>query len=333
LAPQRKEVTVATPSRRKQSSTWQGNDDATTPRAVTTADLPSLVSLLRELDRAETGGAFTTEADVGRILNKSRTLADDSYLLQVVDGPAGFAVLDILHDRKHVRANLGVHPDHVAAAPTLLAWVEQRTQQIADKNRWRTTTALTWQLPGALIEPALCERDWKPVRRFSHLTRSLNSDLTVPALAQGVSVNTAEDDHVQREVHAVLEAAMAGHWEHRAQSPEHFLDDEHAATGYDPSLWYLARVGGQPAAAVIARQLPDQGWIGWVGTHPDCRGRGLARLLVLKAMTELRRRDSTRVALDLDTGNTTGALRLYESVGMSADYTADQWRHEVPSAN
>lgn len=333
MALQGKEVTVATPPGSRQSSPWQDDDDGTTARAVTPADVPSLVSLLRELDRAETGEPFTTATDVDRILDTSRTLADDSYLLQAVDGPVGFAVLDILHDRVHVRANLGVDPDHVAVAPALLAWVEQRAQQIADENRWRTTTALTWQLPGALIEPALRERGWRPVRRFSHLTRSLDSDLTVPALTQGVWVDVAEDDRVQREVHAVLEAAMAGHWEHRARSLEHFLDDERAATGYDPGLWYLARVGGQSAAAVIGRQLPDQGWIGWVGTHPDYRGRGLARLLLLKAMTELRRRGSTRVALDVDTGNTTGALRLYESVGMSADYNADQWRHEVSSAN
>jgi ribosomal protein S18 acetylase RimI-like enzyme len=49
------------------------------------------------------------------------------------------------------------------------------------------------------------------------------------------------------------------------------------------------------------------------------RGRGLARALLLELFTELRRRGVLRVHLHVDSANPTGAMRLYGSVGMTAE--------------
>lgn len=154
----------------------------------------------------------------------------------------------------------------------------------------------------------------------------LNPSAVVPATPPEVLVGTATTDRQARKVHNVLEAALAGHWEHRHKTADRFLADERAAVGHDQSLWFLATVAGRPGAAVIARQRSEQGWIGWVGTHPEHRGRGLARLLLTTAMSELARRGCIQAALDVDTDNHSGARRLYESVGFRVEYQADHWR-------
>lgn len=191
---------------------------------------------------------------------------------------------------------------------------------------------MTWQLPGGLAEPALRDRGWVDVRRFNRLCADLHPNAMVPTAPPEVVVVTATTDQQARHVHDVLEAALAGHWDHRAKTADRFLADERAAAGHDQSLWFLAADAERPAAAVIARRLPEQGWIGWVGTHPEHRGRGLARLLLTTATTELARRGCAQAALDVDTGNDSGALRLYESVGFHVDYQADQWRFTTASA-
>ena len=46
------------------------------------------------------------------------------------------------------------------------------------------------------------------------------------------------------------------------------------------------------------------------------RGRGLGRALLREAFAELRRRGLPRAYLGVDSENPTGAMGLYESVGM-----------------
>lgn len=303
-------------------------------RPLQRSDAADMLDLLREMDAAETGNSFTTEADVFRILDNNRTdLNRDSRVVSDRPGLAGFATVETLTDREHVRATLGLRPDIAdAAAPLLLDWAEQRAQEIAVGLGWASAIAVTWQLPGGLAEPTLRRRGWAAVRRFNHLQGDLlHPAPKVPAAPPGAVVYTATTDQQARQVHDVLEIALADHWEHRPKTADRFLADERAATRYDQSLWFLATIDGDPAAAIIARILPDQGWIGWFGTHPVHRGKGLGRLLLTTAMAELARRGCTRVGLDVDTGNQSGALRLYESAGLEAAYQADQWRLTAPA--
>jgi len=297
-------------------------------RPLHRTDAAGMLNLLRAMDVAETGSPFTSDADVTRILGNGRIEFDrDSRAVSDPRGLAAFAAVETLEDREYVRATLGLRPDAAGVtAPVLLGWVERRAQEVALAVGWATATAVTWQLPGGLAAPALRERGWADVRRFNHLRGDLNPNTVIPTTPPEVLVDTATTDPQARKVHNVLEAALAGHWEHRPKTADRFLADERAAVGHDQSLWFLATVAGRPAAAVIARRLPEQGWIGWVGTQPEHRGRGLARLLLTTAMTELARRGCLQAALDVDTGNHSGALRLYESVGFRVEYQAAQWR-------
>jgi len=297
-------------------------------RCLRHGDRPEVLDVLTEMDVAEAGAAVTTRGDVDAIFNRPADLGRDSRVMVQGSRIAGFATVDVLLDRQQVRAALGFRPGHVArvAAP-LLGWVEDRARELTDAQRWSTSLAVTWQLPGAIAGPALRERRWSVVRRFSHLRADLDRLPEPPSTPTGVSVDVAADAGADECVVQVLEEALARHWEHRPVPTQRFLTGERAATGYDPSLWFLARIDGRPAAAVIARRSGVQGWIGWLGTRPAHRRRGLARLLLGTAMTALARAGSTQVALDVDTGNDTGSLRLYDSMGFAVHYQADQWRH------
>jgi len=88
------------------------------------------------------------------------------------------------------------------------------------------------------------------------------------------------------------------------------------------------RVDGEPAAALIASEDEDKGFVATIGVRRPYRGTGLARLLLHTSFEEFRRRGLTSAALFVDSENATGAVRLYESVGM---HVAAQWDcHEFP---
>jgi mycothiol synthase len=87
---------------------------------------------------------------------------------------------------------------------------------------------------------------------------------------------------------------------------------------FDPEAWFLALDGEQIVGAALNWK---EGYVKDLVVHPDWRGRGLGRSLMLQTFAEFARRGAERVTLKTDSINPTGAWRLYERVGMKTERT------------
>jgi mycothiol synthase len=118
-------------------------------------------------------------------------------------------------------------------------------------------------------------------------------------------------------------------------SPARFREFYLHGRGFDPSLWQLAWDGDQLAGLILAFAESsgerDTGWIGSLGVRPPWRGRGLGETLLWAAFGELHGHGLRRVGLGVDTENETGALRLYERVGMRVVRQGDNWMLDLPN--
>lgn len=105
------------------------------------------------------------------------------------------------------------------------------------------------------------------------------------------------------------------------------------ARGFDPSLWLLAWDGSELAGVVLA--FPERtgdtrvGRIESLGVRAQWRGLGVGELLLRSALRALYDRGLRSVELGVDAANETGAIRLYERVGMSVLRQADNWAFDV----
>jgi len=112
-------------------------------------------------------------------------------------------------------------------------------------------------------------------------------------------------------------------------SPVNFREFYLRARGFDPSLWLLAWDGPELAGFLLA--FPehagerDLGWIHSLGVRPRWRRRGLGEGLLRTALHDLHSRGLRRVGLGVDAENVTGALRLYERVGMDVLRQGNNW--------
>jgi ribosomal protein S18 acetylase RimI-like enzyme len=103
--------------------------------------------------------------------------------------------------------------------------------------------------------------------------------------------------------------------------------------GYDPTLWFLLWDGDELVG--FALDFPefgtdtDLGWVNWLGVRKPWRRRGLAEALLHRSFTELYARGKRRVGLGVDAQNVTGALRLYERVGMRAVRRYGVWQKDL----
>jgi mycothiol synthase len=99
--------------------------------------------------------------------------------------------------------------------------------------------------------------------------------------------------------------------------------------GFDPSLWLLAWDRAELAGFILAfsEHAGDDtlGWVASLGVLPAWRRRGLGAALLRAGFRELHARGLRRVGLGVDAENETGALRLYQRVGMYVVRQGDNW--------
>ena len=103
--------------------------------------------------------------------------------------------------------------------------------------------------------------------------------------------------------------------------------------GFDPSLWLLACERDELAGVALAypRHRADEsaGWVALLGVRPPWRRRGLGGALLTHAFQALYARGLRRVRLGVDAENPTGAVSLYEKLGMRQVRRDDNWIREA----
>ncbi len=262
-----------------------------------------------ELVRWLTSPKIDLERDV-------RLCFDESRLVGYVD-------IDPLGDDP-VRwwCDVRLHPDadFEAVVPELLAWSERR----AGEGILRTWAPSTLEPLHAAFE----RRGLRRIRSSYRMEIALGVDVAVPSYPSGIDVRPLSEgeEPIAYEVH---EESFADSWEHTRDPYEewrHYLVD---AESFDPTLWFLAWEGEQPAGVAICRVRDDVGWVGVLGVRRPWRRRGLGRSLLLHAFHEFRRRGLTRAGLGVDAESLTGANRLYEGVGMRVARRLDFFEKEI----
>jgi len=180
--------------------------------------------------------------------------------------------------------------------------------------------------PDATAEPLLTGRGYREVRRFWEMTIELGDDVPpAPRLSEGFRIEPFSSE-LAHAFHGALEEAFAEHWEYQPAPFEQWWERQTASPDHDPSLWFMVRADEDVVAAT--RNDPERsggGWIGAIGVRPAWRGRGLAKALLLHSFREFHRRGQRRVGLGVDSENSTGATKLYESVGMVVDTEQVVW--------
>jgi mycothiol synthase len=160
---------------------------------------------------------------------------------------------------------------------------------------------------------------WAPIRSFFQMRIELDGDLPEPAWPDGLTARNAERGEEERVYEAHMDA-FADHWDFRRQPLEVWRSYSTNTHRYDPSLWWLVEDGDELAAISLNgwdfSGDPRFGWIQVLGVRPRWRKRGLGTALLRHSFRDFRDRGATRVGLGVDGGNTTGAVRLYETVGM-----------------
>jgi mycothiol synthase len=162
-------------------------------------------------------------------------------------------------------------------------------------------------------------RGYREGRRFWEMAIELDRPPPEPELPPGFRIEPFRVDDA-RGYHAASNDSFAEHWGHVDRSFEEWWERTSHADGFDPTLWFLIRDGGEIAAICQCEAgRMDGGLVAELGVRKPWRRRGLGLALLQHAFCELYRRGERRATLGVDSENETGATRLYEQAGMHVD--------------
>jgi ribosomal protein S18 acetylase RimI-like enzyme len=183
-------------------------------------------------------------------------------------------------------------------------------------------------LPNPELESLISRRRHR-LWRSSYTMEGPLDDPAPPELPAGFELRPYRPDVDEDDVRTTMNDVFRDDPFFHEVSPARFRESYLRARGYDPSLWPLAWRDRELAGFALA--FPERagdtalGWIESLGVRMRWRRRGLGEALLRGAFAELYSSGLRRVGLGVDAENETGALSLYERVGLRPVTRADNW--------
>lgn len=299
--------------------------DGYTARSAKDADVAACCDLVRAVDVAEYGEPDYEEADVREDWARERfDVARDTWLVHAPDGTlAAYALAWDKQPHALVQADLGVHPD----APDLYPWVVDAVSRRCAEHAaisGETVAHVFASDRNARAATALGNAGYRVVRVFRRMVIDLAAPPPAPDTRPGLVVRHVTNDDL-RTCWSVQQEAFAAHFDFVPGSYEEWHARLVDTETYRPAYWWLAEVDGEPAGLLVGQRHEENGWVKILGVLPSARGRGAGTALLLTALAAFRNDGAPRAGLGVDSDNTTGAMALYERIGMRAEQRYDCW--------
>ena len=220
-----------------------------------------------------------------------------------------------------------------AQAVSLGLEAARRHRAEAGSSTWKARTG------GYVIDTehleVLTAQGMTPARRFYRMrveSTSPSIPETAPPLAEGVEIVVRDDDETRRAIHRIDNESFSEHWGWADYPYDDWWEYWQSRPSRDPQGWWLLTVDGAPAAICLLdenRADRDEGYVAVLGVLKEFRGRGLAQLLLRRAFVHYRDLGRTATLLGVDATNTTGAVALYEKVGMRPVMVMEAYEHDL----
>jgi mycothiol synthase len=280
--------------------------DGLTTRPLVLADAAAVTAVMAAQDLVDVGEVFIEEADV--VADWQRPSFDVSTsTVGVFDGDTLVAYAEV---SSCDRGDAAVHPDYRGRSigTALARWMRDRARANGAAVIGMPTPAGS---PGARLMPDLGYQV-----RWTSWVLGLPRDgmITPEPVPAGYSVREAGPTEY-RDVHEVIQDAFLEWSTEERESYEDFSAGVYERPGFEP--WHVRAAtapGGAVVGAVWLTMDGDYCFVGKLAVRRDYRGRGLGRALLADAFARGREHGAT--ICQLATDSRTGALGVYEKVGM-----------------
>ena len=179
------------------------------------------------------------------------------------------------------------------------------------------------------------------IRYYYRMCAPIHDPIALPDLPHGFMIRPLDPEREVEEWIATVNAGFAAHFDNLPTTLE---ERRHRMTvpGYMPEADLvllndrneIVGVGFNSRETLV--DGVERGWVNLLTILPTYRGQGLGRALLLHSMAALQNAGFAHAYLSVDSGNETGALKLYQSAGFEIEhqfllYVRDVEQADIPA--
>ncbi|MFC4408995.1 GNAT family N-acetyltransferase [Chungangia koreensis] len=276
-------------------------------RNATMNDLPALQQLLGDYDRSIYGQVETTKADILNILQAieierfSWVVVEEERLIAfsgiTQKGNSEFPSILIVHPEAQ---NRGIESDLLNS---MVSSVEEGTLIFSSNTPYEHA-----QFEGMGFEAI---RYW--FRMEIDLQEAVIGQYHLPPNFAIESFKVGQDES---DTYLAFEDAFQTHFGYTSSSLESFVKRTERE-GFDANNWLLLKEGEEIAGFIFCQKsVEGQAEITHVGVRPKWRKKGFGKVLLNEAFLLQKNNGRPKVYLNVDSNNPSGAVQLYEDMGM-----------------
>ena len=304
-------------------------------RRARVEDAPAIAALMAAVDEGEGLEPWVTQTDVREDLeDPDLDLDTDTWVIEDAGRLVGYGELWNAREEgaEALQAQGWTAPSHLGRGigTFLLDQTEETAVKAAVqlKRRPLLLRNFIWSTarPARLMLEA---RGFKCVRHYFHMARSLDEVGQPPDVPEGFTLRTFEPQQDAAAVHELIVDAFSEHWNWTPLSFESFRKRVQGSGDFDPHFTPLLFERDRLIGVSLNGKKVGMGWIDDLAVRKDRRGRGIGELLLRDSFARFKAKGWDKVGLGVDSSNVTGAVRLYERVGMHVTRQFDAYEKVV----
>jgi len=280
-----------------------------TSRGATPDDIDAITALVTACELDANGVADVDRDDfVSGFTRVGFDPATDSLL--VFDGDALVAWAEVYEGRAEADVLPSRRGRGIGSA--LRTWTEERARELSFPDIGESKTDADVAAKGLFLS-----NGYEPTYISWMIRKPLDGPPARPEPPPGTEIRSYQDRDA-RDAHRVIDAAFS-EWPGRNPSPFESWANVLRHPAFTPELSPLAFEGDELVGVVIGYDYPEagEGWIQQLATEANHRRRGIATALLGTAFASFRERG--RRTAGVSTDSRTGALDLYQRVGMHVE--------------
>jgi mycothiol synthase len=301
-------------------------------RAASLADLAAVVDLLRAHELADHGRVTADWNEIVRFVwrDPGFRIQDDGRILERDGVPLAFAGVFREDDSGAEPFNSWVAFPPAGrdggALPFLVGWVVARARERGARSLYH----LVYRNDDAHRAVAL-ERGFRRVRSSWTMYREIGPGGPAVGSPDGIRFTTLAEHPDEQSLYRADQEAFADHFGFAPEAFDVWRERRFDADEDDRSRWLLALDGDQIVAFLRQVTGGEVAQVAALGTRKPWRGRGIASALLRRAFAEMASAGHREVTLWVDAENETGAVDLYERVGMRSIVVDDTYQLQLAS--
>jgi GNAT superfamily N-acetyltransferase len=310
--------------------------DGLSVRPATLADVDEISALVTDVETADIGisdyGIDELREDLAE---PPIDLRHDSWLAFRGDRLICFGIVWERNRGGRIEIDHYVRREDVPDGEYVLGLILARCADIAAAHGVPETVVGLGLTPQSVLGLGPLERlGWRNDRRYNVMSKPVSVDGDpVPVVPEGIVIRHPDGEPDRRIAHAMLDECFADHYEHHSWTYDEWIGQGRGH--YNEPLSWIASIRlpdgtVEDVGILLGRNNREtMGWVRALGVLKPARGKGIGTLLLRLAFAAFARIGRDTVGLGVDTGNTTGALGVYERAGMTRLYAVDAWKITV----